>query len=325
MAHAQINFISDALRRSIAIEAIFPTDHMCSPTKKIPHQGKMKTMYYLEGSTTNSHRVVTHTMLEAYAEDNNLCVIIVSGEDKWYGNSLISGDLWGNMVTEDLVNFTRATFNLSDKREDTYIAGFSMGGFGAITCGLRHPEIFGKICLHAPALVKALILNSYDEPGHDNWTKTNYETMFGLKDVSEFENSEFDYEKLVDDVSKMDVKPDFILTVGNIDGLRPPLEELRDKLKEKGFNVEFYLVEGNHNWCHALNQGLEKICNALPTDDFGENFRQTGAEANYEWPDFFIWRAHYNTKNGVAHLPYKMKDVEMFSTYRVKDLGEIKD
>lgn len=56
------------------------------------------------------------------------------------------------MITQDIVNFTRRTFNLSDKREDTYIGGFSMGGYGALVVGLGHPEIFSKIIALSNAL-----------------------------------------------------------------------------------------------------------------------------------------------------------------------------
>ncbi len=311
MAHATINFISDALRRPITIDVIFPTDKMVSPTKKIPVKAPLKTLYFLEGSTGNYHRLLTHTLIEPFAEDNNLCVVIVGGEDKWYGDSDTSGDYYHTMVAEDLVNFTRATFNLSDKREDTYIGGFSMGGFGAITIGLRHPDIFGKIILHAPALCKSLMLNSYDEAGHDAWTRTNYMAMFGLKDIKDLENSEYDYDMLAEKVAVQDIKPEFFISCGDIDGLLEQTTLFSNKLKNLGYDVTFETVPGNHNWCAALNSGLQKAIEWLPTDDFANNFKQTGIAANYEWPDFFIWRTHYNTKDGKAELKAKFEGTEL--------------
>jgi|GEM_PF-690677 len=325
MAHATVNFISDALRRPVTIDVIFPTDKMVSPTKYIPKKAPMKTLYFCEGSSGNYHRLLTHTMIEPIAEDNNICVVVVGGEDKWYANSDISGDYYGDLVTRDLVNFTRATFNLSDKAEDTYIGGFSMGGFGALTMGLRNSDLFGKIILHAPALCKALVLNSYDEPGHDAWTKTNYATMFGLSDVKDFEGSYmYDYELMVKTLAGQDkTKPEFIITSGEIDGLRPQTEKLVNELKEYGYDVTYEVVDGNHNWCVALNQGIKKAIELLPTDDFRDNFKQTEPESNYEWPDFFIWRAHYNTEDGKADLPTRMKGAIELSGYRTEDLGEL--
>lgn len=318
MAHAAINFISDALRRPISIDVIFPTDKMVSPTKKIPVKAPMKTFYFLEGSSGNHHRLLTHTLIEPMAEDANVCVVVIGGEDKWYGNSRTTCDFYSDMVWKDLVNFTRATFNLSDKREDTWIGGFSMGGFGAMVIGLQHPDIFGKIAVHSPALCKELMLGSFDEPGHDNWTKKNYETMFGFRDISELTGSDWDYDTLAERVAHGEYKPEILITAGVLDGLHKNCKDFAAKLKDLGFDVTFKNTEGNHNWCVALNEGLKDAMEWFPTDDFGNNFYQTAPESNYEWPDFFIWRCHYNTIDGVASLPLRMKGAKELEGYRLE-------
>ena len=60
---------------------------------------------------------------------------------------------------DELVELTRRMFPLSREREDTFIAGLSMGGYGALKCGLRAPETFSKVAslsggLDAPLLAK---------------------------------------------------------------------------------------------------------------------------------------------------------------------------
>lgn len=311
MAHATVNFISDALRRPVTIDVIFPTDKMVSPTKDCPKRAPLKTLYFLEGSTSGYHRPISHTLLQPYAEDNNVCVVVVGGEDKWYGDSDISGDYWHTMVAQDLINFTRDTFNLSHDREDTYIGGFSMGGFGAVTIGLCHPDIFGRILLFSPALCRDVIAQSVDEPGHDAWTRTNYATMFGFKDASEIVGSQYDYEKLAIDLAKEEIKPKFFISCGTIDGLFPISKKYADMLSELGYDVTFKAVSGSHNWCTALNEGIKEGLAWLPTDDFGENFPQTNEDSNYNWPDFFIWRTEYNTKDGKALLKSKLKGIDL--------------
>ena len=77
-----------------------------------------------------------------------------TGENKFYCDSEISGDRYGKFIAEDLVEFTRDTLPLSRKREDTFIGGLSMGGFGSIVNGLRHPETFGCITALSSALNK---------------------------------------------------------------------------------------------------------------------------------------------------------------------------
>ena len=55
---------------------------------------------------------------------------------------------WGEMAGRELVAFTRQMFPLSDQREDTFIGGLSMGGFGALRLGSYYHETFSRIfCL----------------------------------------------------------------------------------------------------------------------------------------------------------------------------------
>ena len=82
-------------------------------------------------------------------------------------DSDLSGDYYARFIGQELVEFTRATFNPSTRREDTYIAGLSMGGFGALVNGLRNMDTFSHIAAFSAALIKDRILGAVQEPGHD--------------------------------------------------------------------------------------------------------------------------------------------------------------
>ena len=151
MAHLTINFLTDALRRPITIEAILPTDKMAVQGFYVPEKKPMKTMYVLEGLMSNHTGAVHYTNIQGLAEDNNLAVFIIGGENEWYANSAVGWAKYNDVVWNDLVKFTRASFNLSHDREDTFIAGFSMGGGGSLVVGLSHPEIFSRIMTFSPS------------------------------------------------------------------------------------------------------------------------------------------------------------------------------
>ena len=112
---------------------------------------------------------------------------------------------FGDMVTRDVVNFTRRVFCLSDRREDTFIGGFSMGGYGAFVNGFRHPELFSRIIAVNSALQKVPIMTSVNEPTWDMFLRDNYEAMFNFQDVAEYENSDNDYEFLAETVAKTEM------------------------------------------------------------------------------------------------------------------------
>lgn len=77
-----------------------------------------------------------------------------SGENRFYLDDEKSGELYGEFIGKELVEFTRKLFPLSDKREDTFIAGLSMGGYGAIRNGLKYAENFGCVIGLSAALVQ---------------------------------------------------------------------------------------------------------------------------------------------------------------------------
>ena len=93
------------------------------------------------------------TRIQAWAEANDLAVIMPSGENRFYLDDEKSGELYGEFIGKELVEFTRKLFPLSDKREDTFIAGLSMGGYGAIRNGLKYAENFGCVIGLSAALV----------------------------------------------------------------------------------------------------------------------------------------------------------------------------
>ncbi len=71
-----------------------------------------------------------------WAEEKNLAVIMPSGDNQFYIDKEDTEEYYGEYVGKELVEFTRKMFPLSEKKEDTFIAGLSMGGYGALINGL---------------------------------------------------------------------------------------------------------------------------------------------------------------------------------------------
>lgn len=60
--------------------------------------------------------------------------------DSWTGDNLAETNL-----IRELIPLLRDKYDISKKRQDITLQGFSMGGFGAVQLGFKHPELFGKI------------------------------------------------------------------------------------------------------------------------------------------------------------------------------------
>lgn len=264
MAFATVNFFSKSLKRTVPINVVIPTDKMMFPGMAAPEKKPFKTLYLLHGVFGNYTDWVNGTRLQALANDHNLCVVMPSGDNKFYCDSALSGDLYGKFIGEELVEFTRDTFNLSRQREDTFIGGLSMGGFGSIVNGLRNPETFGCITALSSALIKDKILSSVDEPGHDIFTRPQYCTMFGLEKIEDYSGSDNDYEALAEKLAASKGKmPRIYMACGTEDGLITANIAFKEKLISLGYDVTWEQGPGVHNWAF-WDAYIEKAINWLP-------------------------------------------------------------
>lgn len=164
MAYFHIEYFSNALRRRTGFEMLIPNDIRTDiPWEKNVYADRpMKTLFLLHGYTGKAGNWVPEELAEKY----NFAIVMPTAENSFYLNGLCTGHAYQTLVGEELVDYVRRTFRLALTREDTFIAGLSMGGFGALHTGLAYPDTFGKI----GALSSALIVHEIArmQPGDSN-------------------------------------------------------------------------------------------------------------------------------------------------------------
>lgn len=131
-------FRSAVLRRHTAITVIIPT-----PEEESKPIGKdMKVLYLLHGLHGDESSWVRNTNVERYAKEKNT-VIVMPGVGNSFYQDMVHRDRFFTYMTEELPKFIQGLFPVSKKREDTYVAGLSMGGYGAFYLGLSRPDLYG--------------------------------------------------------------------------------------------------------------------------------------------------------------------------------------
>lgn len=246
MALIQCNFFSQSLMRTVPIQVILPTDKMAFPGKPQPEEKPFKTLYLLHGIFGNDTDWVCGTRVQAWAQDRNLAVVMPSGDNSFYVDNEKSSALYGSFISKDLVEFTRRSFPLSREREDTFIGGLSMGGYGAVVNALQHPETFGAVCALSAALILEKAENTLE---YTNFLMTNrgyYESVFG--DLKKLRGSNKDYVYLAEQAAKSGPKPNFYMACGTEDSLIEPNRVFRDQLKALGYDVTWEEGPGVHDW-----------------------------------------------------------------------------
>lgn len=187
MALIHIGFFSESLGMCVACDVILPQKAsagqigMASGTRGEKHP----VLWLLHGASDNHTIWQRRTSIERYAARLGLAVVMPNGHLSAYGNMAHGGgSRYFTYITEELPRIMRSFFPLSEKREDNFICGLSMGGAGAMKLGLACPETYSAIgCLSAGAMNRLELMP--ENPSES--LKKRLHLLHGDRDLNETE------------------------------------------------------------------------------------------------------------------------------------------
>ena len=140
---ATVEFYSPAVDRAMKYNILLPADY-ASSTERYP------VLYLLHGLTQNYTAWGRSNGTPFYAGlYDDLIVVMPDAGNSWYINYAETEDGkkndWENHIVVDVVGHVDWNFRTIPRRAGRAISGLSMGGYGAITLGLRHPDLFISI------------------------------------------------------------------------------------------------------------------------------------------------------------------------------------
>lgn len=267
MALIQMNLMSQALMRTVPVNVIMPADKIPAAGAPVREEKPYKTLYLLHGVFGSYFDWVSGTRIQRYAEEKDLVVVMPSGDNAFYVDQAKAHNYYGEFVGKELVELTRKMFPLSRKREDTFIGGLSMGGFGSLRNGFKYHETFGNIV----ALSSALVLDEMPRRTNDVPIfiagRDYAESCFG--DLDKLLESDMNPDWLVKTLTEKGADlPKVYMACGADDGLLPANEKLAALLKEKNVDVTFEVGPGAHEW-DFWDTYIKKGIDWLPTEANG--------------------------------------------------------
>ena len=141
MAFLQIQFFSAALNVASTVNVILPESNQGIGMNASKDEVLPKVLYLLHGYSDDHSIWMRRTSVERYAANQNLAVIMPAVNHSFYCNEAYGEKYW-DYVSEELPETMQSFLRLSDQPEDTYVAGLSMGGYGAMRLALTYPERF---------------------------------------------------------------------------------------------------------------------------------------------------------------------------------------
>ena len=269
MAFLTCNFFSMSLLRTVNIQVILPTDKRMFPGVEEREDKPYKTLYLLHGVFGSEVDWVNGTRIQRYAQENDLVVVMPAGENRFYVDQPAGHNYYGEFIGKELVEQTRKMFPLSHRREDTFIGGLSMGGYGAFRNGLKYSDTFGAIVALSSALVYEACPDRENREGEFYINTRDFaEACFG--DLNRLIGSDMDLKALLKELTQAGKPvPQIYMACGLEDSLLPLNDVMAAYIRGLGLPLTYIKAPGAHEWDFWDTWIKDAIYNWLPTEKNG--------------------------------------------------------
>ncbi|HHZ12311.1 MAG: alpha/beta hydrolase [Caldicoprobacterales bacterium] len=255
MAFIQCDFFSEVLGLSTSMNVILPQP----ASGQIGMEGskasdKYPVLYLLHGLSDDHTIWARRTSIERYVASLGLAVVMPAVHKSFY-TDMAKGDRYWTFVSEELPQIVRSFFPISAAREDNFVAGLSMGGYGAFKLALRCPDKF----IAGASLSGAL--NIADLAKNRNPQRA-WEYVFG--DLDKIKGSDNDLLYLAEKVAKSNgPKPMLYQCCGTEDFLYEDNIVFRDWANELGLDLTYEEEPGTHEWGY-WDKKIQRVLEWLP-------------------------------------------------------------
>lgn len=257
MALMHCNFFSEALGLSTSMYVILPQ----ATKKQIGMEGRASTgkhpvLYLLHGLSDDHTIWMRRTSIERYVASLGLAVVMPEVHRSFY-TDMARGNYYWTFISEELPEIASSFFPLSRERKDTFVAGLSMGGYGAFKLALSKPDCFAA----AASLSGALDIVDSARSIEGN-KKYEWENVFG--DINNLAGSRNDLFYLAKETAKLgEQAPALYQWCGTEDFLYEQNIKFRDYAKELKLNLTYEEGPGVHEWDYWDKQ-IQTVLKWLP-------------------------------------------------------------
>jgi putative tributyrin esterase len=141
---------SKLMGRGMPYRVILPPEYYATVNSRFG------VIYLLHGVGGHFDNWTERTRVAEYSDQHRLVIVMVEGGDGWYTDSIsVPNDRYESYIVAELVPEIDRTFRTIAERKNRYIAGLSMGGYGAIKFGLKYPALFSVVGSFSGALAAA--------------------------------------------------------------------------------------------------------------------------------------------------------------------------
>jgi len=232
MAQISATINSASLGFHTHIQAIIPLNE--APGKKV--------LYLLHGLSDDCTAWCRMTRIYHYAMHNNYAVIMPEVQRSFY-TDMAHGSQYLTYVTQELPAICEKLFNIKHTRENTFVAGLSMGGYGAAKCALTRPDFYAACA----ALSGAMDMKGRVGANKDSDPPIFPELKAILGEALIYPDKD-DLFYLADKAASLTEKPRMLIICGDNDFLLDDNHRFDAHLKSLNYGHTYIEWPGDHNW-----------------------------------------------------------------------------
>ncbi|MBR2787779.1 MAG: hypothetical protein IKD94_01320 [Erysipelotrichaceae bacterium] len=233
MVKAELTMRANSLNMDTKVTVLLPEDR--KETKDLRGK-KYPVLYILHGYKEDCSAWLNLSNIFLLCRDLDLIVVMPSANNSCYNNSKY-GQNYYDWIAEELPVKLRNYFPISDRREDTFIMGESMGGYGTLRIALSKPDKYGKaVCLSGANMAKRETIHKDMEP------------FLGTRE--EMLTSDANIENLIRKIKERNLDcPELRIYCGNEDFIFADCRKITEKLEEAfPDKVRHEYWKGEHNF-----------------------------------------------------------------------------
>ena len=249
MALIQCDFYSEALQLSTSMTVILPQ----------PVRSRYPVLYLLHGLSDDHTTWLRRTSIERYVEPLGLAVVMPAVHRSFYAD-MAHGNRYWTFISRELPALVRGFFPVSRKHEDTFVAGLSMGGYGAFKLALSFPQRFAAAASLSGALDQAGPAPQPVDPA----MRAEMENIYG--DLDKLAGGPNDVMHLARQVAKSTgPKPRLHQCCGTEDFLYDQNLRFRDQARALGLDLTYEEGPGEHEWGY-WDRMIQQVLAWLPLE-----------------------------------------------------------
>ena len=242
-----VQFESKLVGKRLPYNVLLPSDYATAEARTI----RYPVLYLLHGLGGHYTDWVERTRLKEYATLYRFLIVTPEGNNGWYSDSAgVPGNKYESYILQELIPDVQRRYRAIETRDGRAVAGLSMGGYGALKFGFKHPEMFAFAASLSGA-VTAATWRTPDDLIAIPFIRQSLSETFGATPDSPVKQAN-DLFKFVRELpaERVAALPYFYLDCGTEDDLKlfAPNRAFADLLVEHKIPHEYRQRPGGHRW-----------------------------------------------------------------------------